>query len=97
MSNVMSDFLSQLGTLADEPTTYWDNYETQSTPNLPLNPGLYVVTVPAVGENFKPGKTRPDKEGKEYFQYEMSPVVSYPEASKGKVLKFQLREQFSPA
>jgi hypothetical protein len=87
--NVMTDFLSQLGTLADEPTTYWDNYETQSTPNLPLNPGYYVVTVPAIGENFKPGKTRPDKDGKEYFQYEMSPVVSFPEASAGKVLKFQ--------
>lgn len=81
--------MSQLGTLADEPTSYWDNYETQSQPAGPLAPGVYVLTIPSVGDDFKPGKTRPDKDKKEYFQFEMNPTVAHPAEVKGKQLKFQ--------
>lgn len=85
----MQNFMSELGTLADEPTPYWDHYETSAQPQGPLDPGLYVLTVPQVGDDFKPGKTRPDASGKSYFQYEMNPIVSFPADQKGKQLKFQ--------
>lgn len=88
-TNVMTEFLSQLGTLADEPTTYWDNYETSASSNIPLNPGLYVLTVPQVGPDFKPGKTKADKDGKEFFQYEMDNVkVAFPSEAANKKVRF---------
>lgn len=83
-----TDFMSKLGTLAEEPSNYWDNYETAGKPQLPLEPGLYVVRIPNIDEGFSPGATKPDKEGKSYFQFEMDPIVTYPDADAGRVLKF---------
>ncbi len=88
-ANVMQDFLSQLGTLADEPTNYWEGYETSSQPSIPLNPGLYVLQVPAIGDDFKPGKTRPNNDNKQFFQMEMDNVrVTYPESVAGRKVRF---------
>jgi hypothetical protein len=96
-TNVLQDFLSQLGTLSDEPTSYWENYETSATPNIPLDPGLYVLRIPAVGNDFKPGKTRPDKDNKVHFQYELDNVpVVVPEGVNRKVKYLKTSVKRSP-
>jgi hypothetical protein len=88
MSTALTDFASKLGTLAEDPTNYWDDYELASKPQVPLEPGMYVVQVPMLGDTFKPGGTKADKDGKQHFQLEMDPVVTYPVADAGRVLKF---------